>query len=247
MNIDGIQALMDHTNPLAKFVQWLSFLFAGKWVRLSLFIYHIPSVPWYDLTVSLYFTISSPWLLSWPPWHLLQQPGTQMDFNNQNHPQSPTVDFEQLRTLFEEWRVRVVPGFSVPKNRIATWPLVTAIYTMKPFQQIFGPWGGAIRRQMAKEVNKHISTQSSKTNHSQKRGQEGKGWARTQMQVLRDCSHIPTAATKADSCSKQNQIKKTLAKRQHQTKELVPISLYVLLRPSPLMYFSKLPAHLCTR
>ena len=122
---------------------------------------------------------------------------------------------------------------------------------MKPFQQIFGPWGGAIRRQMAKEVNKHISTQSSNTNHSQKRGQ-GKGWARTQMQVLRDCSHIPTAATKADSCSKQNQIKKTLAKRQHQTKELVPISLYVLLRPSPLIIFFKtsrcigLESHLCT-
>ena len=125
MNIDGIQAHMDHTNPLAKFVQWLSFLFAGNWVRLSLFIYHIPSVPWYDLTVSLYFTISSPWLLSWPPWHLLQQPGTQVDFNNQN-PQSPIVDFEQLRTLFEEWRVRVVPGFSVLKTKIATWPLVTA-------------------------------------------------------------------------------------------------------------------------
>lgn len=47
----------------------------------------------------------------------------------------------------------------------------------------------------------------------------GKRWAGTQMQGLRDWSRIPTVATKADICVKQNQIKKNLAKRQRKTKQ----------------------------
>ena len=117
-NIDGIQALMDHTTFLAKNCPMTELLVSRKFsVFPCLFIYHIPSNS-HDMIARC-----SPWPLSWPPWHLLQQPGT--------------------------------------------------------------------------------------TNHSQKRGHHvGKRWAGTQMQGLRDWSHIPTVATKADSCVKQNQIKK---------------------------------------
>lgn len=157
-NIDGIQALMDHTTFLAKIVQWLSFLFPGN-------------------SVCFLVCLSTTYL------------------------QTAMI-----------WSHAVLLGL---------------------YHGLLGTFCSSLARPTT--ARKGGTTL-------------GKRWAGTQMQGLRDWSHIPTVATKADSCVKQNQIKKKTSKAPAQnkaTKEPVPISLYALLRPSPRIYFSKLPDVYC--
>lgn len=128
-NIDGIQALMDHTTFLAKIVQWLSFLFPGN-------------------SVCFLVCLSTTYL------------------------QTAMI-----------WSHAVLLGL---------------------YHGLLGTFCSSLARPTT--ARKGGTTL-------------GKRWAGTQMQGLRDWSHIPTVATKADSCVKQNQIKKKRAKRQHKTKQ----------------------------
>lgn len=117
-NIDGIQALMDHTTFLAKIVQWLSFLFPGN-------------------SVCFLVCLSTTYL------------------------QTAMI-----------WSHAVLLGL---------------------YHGLLGTFCSSLARPTT--ARKGGTTL-------------GKRWAGTQMQGLRDWSHIPTVATKADSCVKQNQIKK---------------------------------------